>query len=269
MEALFNALSEYIDFLVLGVVAFASFCAPFGLRPVTEGWRILGISLKGRGNGTFVQVGLISGALFALSYFSGYFLNAIGATFIYPAHVSIVDTVATRNQNYFTIMGLKPVFIARVVPILGPFVTPHGPELDNYWRDAKRQIFWQICDQKSADELLAGGTLKELRLLRGSIGLTQILLLLCLFAPWLDKSVERRRAWSLGMLVAAIYVVLVIPCYAYVEYDEHLTIWSVFPAGLDLPNETDKIDVDHMNNLLPCRKMQIIADQLKEESKVK
>jgi hypothetical protein len=54
-----------------------------------------------------------------------------------------------------------------------------------------------------------------------------------------------------------------------VEYDEHLTIWSVFPAGLDLPNETDKIDVDHMNNLLPCRKMQIIADQLKEESKVK
>src|SRR5689334_11906898 len=111
MEALFNALSQYIDFLVLGAVACVVLCAPLGLRPLTTGWRFLSELVKD--SGTFIQIGLITGVLFALFYFSGYFLNAIGAAFIYPAHVSIVDTVATTfdpNEKGDTVLGLKPVF---------------------------------------------------------------------------------------------------------------------------------------------------------------
>jgi hypothetical protein len=266
MEALFNALSQYIDFLVMGAVAFAVLCAPFGLRPLTSGWSFLDKAVKSvEGGGTFVQVGLIAGMLFAIFYFSGYFLNAIGAAFLHPGHIGIIDTVATRfdpTQKDDTVLGLKPVFFKRVIPVFGPFLsTPAESEMKNYRRDATRQIFWQVCDEKSAEEMLGGGILKELRLLRGGVGLTQILLLLCLAAPFFNRGAEHRWAWSLGTFAAAfcIYSLLIIPSYSHVEYDAHVTIWATFPAELD--KDPDKIDVAHMDNLLPCRKMQIIAGQ--------
>lgn len=273
MDALFNALSEYIDFLVLGAVALAALCAPFGLTPLAKGWIFLRRLLR-RGN-TAIQAGLIAGVLFALLYFSGYFLNAIGAAFVHRAHVGIVDTVATfdPNESRDSILGLKRVVFVRVVPVIGPFLSnPGGLELKNYWRDARRQFFWQVCDQKSADEMLAGGLLKELRLLRGAIGLAQILIPLCLFVAFYNWRAARRDdegrgriAWPLGTLAVALgaYCLLIIPSYSVVEYDAHITIWSAFPADLDKTRE--RIDVDQMDQLLPCRKMKIMAEKSKDK----
>src|SRR5215469_4694916 len=120
MDALFSALSQYIDFLVLGVLALATLCVPFGMRPLADGWRLLGTLLWERGYGTFVKTGLISGATFALLYFSGYLLNAVGTAFVYPAHVSIINTIATESDaqgdkvlpgsDADTFMGLKYTF---------------------------------------------------------------------------------------------------------------------------------------------------------------
>lgn len=281
MGALLEALSEYIDFLVLGAVALAALCAPFGLWPLTKAWTYLGrpendgSGAPEKDSGVSIRSGLIAGALFALLYFSGYFFNAIGATFVYPAHVSIIDSVASfdpDNKNSDT--KLKPAVFERLKPVFGPFLSrPEQPELKNYWRDASRQIFWQVCDQKSADGMLAGGILKELRLLRGVIGLTQILLPLCLLvvlwkflAAWRNGDSERRLArplttlaWPLVTFGAALlaYYLLIIPSYTLVEYDNHVTVWAAFPSQLD--KDAGKIDVKQMDELLPCRKMKIVA----------
>ncbi len=294
MGALLEALSEYIDFLVLGAVALAALCAPFGLRPLAKGWTYLatpekdGLGAPEKDSSISIRGGLIAGALFALLYFSGYLLNAIGATFVYPAHVGIVHTVATFNlNNESPDAGSKRVVFERLVPVFGPFRSrPEQPELRNYWRDASRQIFWQVCDQKSADSLLGGGILKELRLLRGAIGLTQILLPLCLLvalwnllvvlwnllAAWWNGDSERRLVWSpstlawpLGTFGAAlgVYYLLIIPSYTLVEYDNHITVWAIFPSELD--KDAGKIDVKQMDDLLPCRKMRIVAEQSKSK----
>jgi hypothetical protein len=301
MGALLEALSEYIDFLVLGAVAVAALCAPFGPSPLVKVWTYLGAPEKdGAGaqekdsTGTpekdsniSIRVGLIAGALFALLYFSGYFLNAIGATFVYPAHVGIVDTVASSDPNDSSNAELKPVVIKRLFPVFGPFRSrPQQSELKNYWRDASRQIFWQVCDQKSADSLLGGGILKELRLLRGAIGLTQILLPLCLLvalwnlpgvlrnllAAWRNGDRGRRLVWPLSGLawplgtfgaVLGAYYLLIIPSYTLVEYDNHITVWVTFPGKLD--EGASKIDIAKIDDLLPCRKMKIVADQSKSK----
>ena len=269
MAELLNTLSQYIDFLVLGAFAFAALCAPFGPTRFTKWWSLLSTRLKSRE--TSVLASLIAGVLFALFYFSGYVLSAVGGAFLHPAHVSIVDAVATTrfdpSEKSDTVLGLKPVFFAQVIPVIGPLLsTPAEPELKNYWRDATRQIFWEVCDQKSADDLLAGNALKELRLLRGIVGLTQILLPLCLLAYVLNRRFEHDRAWPLSTFFAAlcIYSLLIIPSYSLVEYDTHITIWAAFPGDLD--KDTDKIDVDHMDKLLPCRKMELLAGQSKNET---
>lgn len=279
MGALLEALSGYIDFLVLGAVAVAALCAPFGPRPFVTGWTYLTRSEKD--SSLSIRSGLIVGALFALLYFSGYFLNAIGALFVYPAHVSIVDTVATRFDRDAIndqILGLKPAFFRRTIPVAGPFLSsPVQSELRNYWRDASRQIFWQVCDQKSADELLAGGILKELRLLRGVIGLAQILLPLCLFVIVWSLVAARRNdvrvgwpliAWPLGTFGAAlaVYVLLIIPSYTLVEYDNHVTVWTAFPGMLDKASKEAGIDVAQMDDLLPCKKMRIVAEGKNKEA---
>ena len=78
MEALFTALAYYIDFLVLGAIALALFCAPFGLvKPLTDGWQFFSKLVED--SHTYIQAGLISGVFFAVFYFSGYFLNAVGS----------------------------------------------------------------------------------------------------------------------------------------------------------------------------------------------
>ena len=281
MGALLEALSEYIDFLVLGAIALAALCAPFGPEPLMKGWTYLcepekaGPGAPEKESSISIRGGLIAGALFALLYFSGYFLNAIGSTFVYPAHVGIVDTVATFDpNNESSDAGLKDVVFERLIPVLGSFLRPKRSELKNYWRDATRQILWQVCDQKSADESLAGGVLKELRLLRGVIGLTQILLPLCLLVvlwnllvAWWNK---HRVAWSpiawpLGTFGAAlaVYALLIIPSYTLVEYDAHVTIWATFPGSLE--KDSKPIGVAQMDDLLPCKKMRIIAEQGKNK----
>ena len=267
MEALIHTLSEYIDCLVLGAVALAALSTPFGLRPLADGWGYLNGLVKD--SGTSVQGGLIAGVLVALLYFSGYLLSAVGASFIYPAHVSIVDMVARFNPNETgdTSPGLKPAFFQRVIPVVGPLLSrPEGPELKNYWRDAKRQTFWQVCDQKSADELLGGSVLKELRLLRGVIGLAQILLPVSLICLFLARPLQDYRLWSLYTFAAtlSIYTFLIIPSYSLIEYDTHVTIWVTFPAELDKDSDKITADKDNMDQLLPCQKMKIIAKQNKE-----
>jgi hypothetical protein len=309
MEALFNALSQYIDYLVLGAVAFAALSAPFGLRPLTNGWREL--SLLVRDSNAFVQVGLISGVLFALFYFSGYLLNAIGDAFLYPAHISIIDTVATfdPNKKDDTFLGFKrddtsflrlPVVFQRVIPVFGPLLPgPTKDELKNYWRDANRQIFWEVCDKTSGDDLLLGSPIKKLRLLRGTIGLTQILLVICFFVFLLNiifllntifdfvlrtrhlrtdarfifiahkilsarlRHLASRLVWPLVTFATAfcIYVFLIIPSYSHEEYDLHLTIWAAFPSDWD--KNPDELG-DSMHKSLPCRKMEIIAEKPKK-----
>jgi hypothetical protein len=194
-----------------------------------------------------------------------------------PEGASAATEISSRpdpSKSGDTLLGLKRVSFTRLIPIFGPLISrPGQDELDNYWRDTRKQIFWQVCDQKSADDLLGGGILKELRLLRGTIGLTQILLLLSagvlgwnVFAAATNRRNEGRWGWwPRGTFVVTLgfYVCLIIPSYLYVEYDEHLTIWAAFPRQFDkYPSE---IAASHIDELLPCKKMQIIAGPRKNE----
>src|SRR5581483_12343611 len=98
MEALFAALAQYVDYLVLGAISLAVLSLPFGfLQPLSVAWRRL--SLRVRRSHTFVQAGLIAGVLFAAFYFSGYFMNAFGHAFLRRAHYSVIDTAATFDPK--------------------------------------------------------------------------------------------------------------------------------------------------------------------------
>jgi hypothetical protein len=113
---------------------------------------------------------------------------------------------------------------------------------------------------------LGGGSLKELRLLRGAVGLTWILVPVCGIALLLSyteyKCHENQRRWSLFTFFGtiALYFALIIPSYWDVEYEEHSTIWAGFPAKLG------SLTTDNMTSLLPCAKMKMVAEGKKHEA---
>ena len=243
MDALFDALSQYIDFLVLGAVAFAAVRLPFQFKkPLTEGWKWLRDDLVGQSQ-TLTQVGLITGILFATFYFSGYLLNAIGISFLHRAHYSVIDFAATAGEGQkaeTSAADLEWNFVWRTVPLVGAFIVPpRQSELDNYRRDASRQVYWDVCDPHSSDDMLGGGILKELRLLRGMVGLSQILFLACIMAFGLSFTTfnytEKQRHWSAITFAFTfiLYALFIIPGYWDIEYEEHSTIWAVFPPNLE------------------------------------
>lgn len=228
MEALFTALAHYIDFLVLGAIALALFCAPFGLvKPLTDGWQFFSKLVED--SHTYIQAGLISGVFFAVFYFSGYFLNAVGHAFLHRAHFSIIDTTAKLTtakqtpENSLPKMfpGPSGIFYGRTIPIVGIVLNPlEGDEVNSYWRDAERQVYWGICDWKSFDDMGGGPLTNQLRLLRGLVGLTQILVILCVIAFVLSffqryRYVENQIWWSLGTFGVALflYFFAIVPAY--------------------------------------------------------
>lgn len=280
MGALFGTLNQYVDFLVLGAFTIVVLSLPFGfMTPLTAGWQWL--SEQVRDSDTWVQVGLIAGVLFAAFYFAGYSVNALGHAFLHRAHYSIINSAATLAQqqgpeqnvahasaNQASVPPKRRDFIWRVLPLFGPlFHVPEPDELKNYENDARKQVYWDICDPQSSDDMLGGGVLRELRLLRGAIGVTQLLLPLCLIGLILSatklRCVESQWKWSLGTLVIApfVYLLVIVPGYWDVEYEEHATIWAAFPPSLD-PLTADKID-----SFLPCAKMKILAAGKKDDKK--
>lgn len=151
----------------------------------------------------------------------------------------------------------------------GPFLAlPEGDELTHYWQDGSRQFYWEVCDPQSYEDTLGGGVIKQLRLLRGVVGIIQILLPVCVlgfvfgFFPTI-RYVERQWLWSLVTFFAAllIYALLIIPSYWSSEYEAHATIWAAFPKKLD-QIDLDPIELSKkMEQLMPCKKMLIKAQQ--------
>jgi hypothetical protein len=270
MEALFAALAQYIDYLVLGAVAFPVLCLPFGLmKPLRTAWARL--SFRVRRSHTFIQAGLITGVLFSAFYFSGYLLNAVGHTFLRRAHYSVINSAATfdtKQKPPFDFLGMRADFLVRSFPIVGPFLwPPRESELKSYWDDAARQFYWDVCDPHSLDDMTEGGIIKELRLLRGLAGLTQILLAVCVVAWWLSRRgqayVPNQALWSKRTIVGAIilYEALIVPAYWDAEYEEHSTIWAAFPQGLD------PLTTAQMDQYLPCKKMKMMTAGKKNDAK--
>jgi len=280
MGAFVGTLNQYVDFLVLGAFTIAVLSLPFGfMTPLTAGWQWL--SEQVRDSDTWIQVGLIAGVLFAAFYFAGYAVNALGHAFLHRAHYSIINNAATLAQqegpeqsganpiaNQGPANGPRRDFIWRVLPLFGPlFHVPEPDELRNYENDARKQVYWDICDPNSSEDMLGGGVLRELRLLRGAIGVTQILLPLCLVGLALSRTrfrcAKSQGRWSLGTLVFApfVYLLVIVPGYWDVEYEEHSTIWAAFPPSLD-PLTADKLD-----SFLPCVKMKMIAAGKKDDKK--
>lgn len=252
MDALFSSLSQSVDFLVLGAVATLVLCLPFGFKkPLEDGWCWLKSLMQGSHH--LVQGGLLTVFLFSTFYFSGYLLNAAGHAVLHRAHFLVIQTAAeTKLSTPAENPGVPYGFWWRAVPIIGHFAPSQPNEVEDYWADATRQLYWDVCDKQSSDDMLGGGALSELRLLRGAVGLIWILAVVCVIALILDhKKYER---WSLSTLVGAgaFYAFLIIPSYWDVEYEEHSTIWAGFPRSVTLSTE-------NMERLLPCRKMGITA----------
>jgi hypothetical protein len=141
--------------------------------------------------------------------------------------------------------------------------------------------------------MVGGGALKELRLLRGTVGLAQVLSTVCLLAllgcllayvgmgvqklglslakrnPLLSgrfvtlgasleklRYVETQGRWAAGTLVATVFVysLAVIPAYWDVEFEMHSTVWSALP----MDPQSAKFD-----DVLPCRKLKLLAERPK------
>jgi hypothetical protein len=249
MDTLFSNLSQSIDFLVLGTVATLALSLPFGLKkPLTDGWTWLK-SLVEHAHAT-IQGGFITLVLFAAFYFSGYLLNAAGHALLHRAHFLVIETVATTDPSKTIEDQWVPFgFWWRTIPIIGHFAPLETDEIADYWADATRQFYWDVCDKQSYDDLLGGGSLSELRLLRGAVGLTWILLAACVIALILDS--KKYRYWSLSTLatVVVLYSFLIIPSYWDVEYEVHSTIWAGLPRNLD------KLTIEKIGQVLPCAKM--------------
>lgn len=307
MEALFNALAQYIDFLVLGAVAIPALCLPFGLvKPLTAARDLLRSLLSTRHK--LIQIGVITGVVFAALYFSGYLLNALGHAFLHRAHFSVIDTAArfdpAKPDAAARVDPAKPnasvnknsEFIERVVPLIGPFLSSPDPdEIKSYWGDAKRQFYWDVCDPQSLDDMVGGGALKELRLLRGTVGLAQVLSAVCLLALlgclvarvgtgvqklglFLAKRnslerlsghfvtlgaslqklryVEKQGRWAAGTLVTTVFIYSLAVIPAY--WDVEFEMHSTIWSALPMDPQSAKFD-----DVLPCHKLRLLAERPK------
>src|SRR5262249_60314418 len=99
-------------------------------------------------------------------------------------------------------------------------------------------VYWGICDWKSLDDMGGGPLTNQLRLLRGLVGLIQILVLLCVIAFVLSffqryRYAENQMWWSLATFVVALFVYFfaIIPAYWDAEFEVHSAIWSAFPKA--------------------------------------
>jgi hypothetical protein len=163
MEAFFSTLAQYVDFLVLGFVAVPILTAPFDFEPLLLGWSSLHHAAP---DNNYFRHLLIGGVFFAVSYFSGYALIAIGHQLVQDAHVQIVYEAQKPFDKDIAIPQPDWRFKLRAIPFFG---VPLGPsEITAYRDDARYQVYWIICDNTSYENVLAGPTLKEQRLLIGA-----------------------------------------------------------------------------------------------------
>lgn len=265
MDEALGTFTKYIDFFILGAVAFLAISAPFKpFQPLLKGWRFLlyqclpevvfreqrARSQSDRRTDAqdkpsdksihFVQVGLAAAFLFALFYFAGIAVNAFGHSRLDAAHMLVIAKSHELIRNGTGSITAPLELYKRPLWALNDV---KAEEKKAYVMDTKLQLRWSICDPTSYDSMNGGATIKHLRLIRGAIGTAFLVFIASCIAlilalarkPGEGESRLVQAKWPFWSLVGSVfaYAWMLVPMYWNIELNTHTTIAAALPALAD------------------------------------